>query len=1021
MMKAEKLADLRGLPFIEVAELVKVSWPAPDGDLYYVSTLDPHIFRDLPAGVGPLELRLPGRSFQDILNDTTIADDRVNLRLWDADGAITDLAQKYGAGQRVEIFYWFPQVALFWSQWFGHLQPVEQGSNEWYDCTAEIGFMSSMLPLPRRAFFNTCQAMFGGWLTTQQEIDDGDCPYNRHLTDGSGGVVLDALVAADAQNVDTSTGGVIKNGGAADGWDAGARHSIAINEGEDAVIEIIRGDAYAVVGFSSNPILRSFTDFLVALQWNPAAASPTLGSTLTLQYNYGAARVWPAANSANGDTIRVELRAGRFRFYGPQGEIAPGNFQPPAPVYPLYMGVAVENMSAGATSVKVKIGNIGTSVPRGNLDPSTSAPFTDCPRNRPACVARLGDDLSYLGFDTVIQSYTVGQTKGPNLTVTTRGNESNLKRPLRVIFGERDVADLDLLAYSVEPDTKHPEGGAVTVLFAECEGPILEATQQAVNGTVIGAMHLNQRNGDARQSRTGFSAQVGNYSSTALFFGRAQGDFTKTSADQLRGTVHIKGLRDVRRYSNDTTFAEEYSTDRAWCLLHCLRNKRWGYGLDVARFVMQDWIDLAKWGQGIVSFTDTDGTLYTGQRTTFNAELIDRTVQQQINDICLAGRFALPYVDGGKLRIKPLAAAPEFLQSSQFTEKTFLGALKREPTSTESSTWTTAIDALIVAGDEAALLADCQARVKALYESSEYLAFATADDVFIADLYAGYLTRVADADGASYWLRQLAAGMTRSAAEDNFGASIEFQNRIVGLFGYGIPLFTDRGDARNIIWDNDRSTLVRQVITDADLPNRVVLTFDDSAHGTAERPLTFEDEKQQLAAGRAFGDTTRRVVEKAYAALGVTNQGEAARLGNLLLHLGAFDEGGTKNNLRFQFSTWFSECVDLRKYDLIKIESDRLDRINDIRAAQSLERFDYFRVRTIRRGPDLKVEISAQAYPRAYYDSMESWTQPPPIVATGGLINPGGDLITPPTVLPVDTVTTESDRIIFKLMGPPVV
>src|SRR6185295_4157762 len=98
----------------------------------------------------------------------------------------------------------------------------------------------------------------------------------------------------------------------------------------------------------------------------------------------------------------------------------------------------------------------------GNLDPSTGLPFTSCPRNnRQVCIDRLGDDLSYLAFDTIIESHTVNETKGPNVTVTSRGNETNLSRPLRVIAGQRHVSDLDLLAFVVEPDTKHPDKGSV--------------------------------------------------------------------------------------------------------------------------------------------------------------------------------------------------------------------------------------------------------------------------------------------------------------------------------------------------------------------------------------------------------------------------------------------------------------------------------------------------------------------------------------------------------------------------------
>jgi hypothetical protein len=199
------------------------------------------------------------------------------------------------------------------------------------------------------------------------------------------------------------------------------------------------------------------------------------------------------------------------------------------------------------------------------------------------------------------------------------------------------------------------------------------------------------------------------------------------------------------------------------------------------------------------------------------------------------------------------------------------------------------------------------------------------------------------------------------------------------------------------------------------LPNRVIVTYDDAAHDHKQVPLVFEDITQQLAAGRAFGDFTQRAIEKQYTAFGVTSVGEAGRLGNLHLDLGEFDEGGLKNNLRVQFVTWWAFAVELQKYQVIKVRSAKLDFINDIRAAQGLERFEYFRVRTKRRMPDLKVEISAQAYPVQYYERLESATLPPPIAPSPPFINPGGgDGRLPFRVGFTDLGHTE-DRINFRL------
>src|SRR5207253_2474199 len=101
-----------------------------------------------------------------------------------------------------------------------------------------------------------------------------------------------------------------------------------------------------------------------------------------------------------------------------------------------------------------------------------------------------------------------------------------------------------------------------------------------------------------------------------------------------------------------------------------------------------------------------------------------------------------------------------------------------------------------------------------------------------------------------------------------------------------------------------KTTLVSSYMSDKQLTNRILLTDDAAAHQNAQVTLTFEDVAQQFKAGRTFGDFTRRAVEKPYTAFGVTDVGEAGRLGNLLLDLGEFDEGGLRNNLRVQFTTW---------------------------------------------------------------------------------------------------------------------
>jgi hypothetical protein len=528
--------------------------------------------------------------------------------------------------------------------------------------------------------------------------------------------------------------------------------------------------------------------------------------------------------------------------------------------------------------------HLGGSV--GNLDPATGQPYRDCPRNtRAACSARLTDSLSYLAFDVVVESKTVSQTKGPNLSASTRGNESNLKRPLRVVYGRRIVRDLDLLAYRAEPNTKHPDKAALSTLWAVSEGSISSQFNHRVNSIWVGYANIQTRNGGLRQSGTGFSQNVPNYSGTAVFYADVFGDWRGVTPDRITGECEVYGRDTVRVYTTRTAYTKQYTTNRAWCLLDMYTNRRYGHGLDWSRFEIQDWIELAAWCDQSVASYDVDGTLLAGPRSTFNADLQDRSAQQQIKDTCNFGRFCLPFHHDGKLRILPLSK-------------------------------------VVV-------------------------------------------------DGST-------------------------------------PVFSDYGDDRNICVEQGRPLWSYSIKSDSELPNKIILNFDDEAYHFTERPLTFEDVDQQFRAGLAFGDNTIRVVEKSYGAFGVTNYAEAVRLGNLLLDLGEFDEGGLKNNLRVTFTTWsvLTDVLELHPYKVIKIAIKQLEKFG----------FEYFRVLKMERQPNLKMKITAQAYPADYYERMENVARTPPQDGQPAATNPGGYSGAQPTGFTFGSVGTRDDEIYFTLL-----
>lgn len=506
--------------------------------------------------------------------------------------------------------------------------------------------------------------------------------------------------------------------------------------------------------------------------------------------------------------------------------------------------------------------------------------FTFCPRAVIGdCTARLVTPRYWPAFNTVVESIRNNQTKGPNLQATAIGNEGALTDPIRMFYGHRILKGLRVLAFRPEADTNHPDKGWLAALLEIAEGRNRALWNFYINGVFVPSMHLNLRRGEEGQPPTNFSPNVNSYSWTAVGYGRIQGNYNNVTASQISGQVEGYGRDDVRVYSDPETFVEDYTTEPVWCVADMLTHKRCGYGEDYARYDIQSAIDTAAWHAETVAFHDPNGNLFTGRRSTFNAEVVARATSQQIYDACVAARMAVPFMWAGLKRFAPL---------------------KKETI-----------------------------------------------------------------DGS-------------------------------------IPVFTTRGSGANICkGDGKPWALVWTYTGDDKLINQVVVQFDDESNGFAQTPLTFGDQRQQLKAGTAWGDTTVRVIPKTYPAFGITNMSEAARLGNLLLYLGPLDSGGINNNLKVTFTTWFSQAMRIRPYQLIQLVVPELEIFG----------FDYFRVMKITRQPNLQVEMEVQAYPVDYYERMEDVTQPPPIFPGSPLPNPGGrpgDI--PEPILPLALAHT-NDRI----------
>ena len=196
-----------------------------------------------------------------------------------------------------------------------------------------------------------------------------------------------------------------------------------------------------------------------------------------------------------------------------------------------------------------------------------------------------------------------------------------------------------------------------------------------------------------------------------------------------------------------------------------------------------------------------------------------------------------------------------------------------------------------------------------------------------------------------------------------------------------VKVFTDFGDNRNIVWKEGYPSINVSEQSDRDLANEIVCTFLDSANKWQARPLTVDDPNQKRKAGRAVNENGLHTVKKHYQAFGITKEAESLHFAYSLLWFGEFDEGGIKNNLRVNFTAWFEQTLDLKKYDVIKIDSNLIagygytDPFTDV-----FTQFEYFRIVDMRKGADNLVEIAAQAYNQDAYDEYETFISidPPP-------------------------------------------
>lgn len=634
-----KIAALRAIRTaggdIQPFELVKINWPSPDGPIYYAVTQTDEV-ASVPPPVDPIDVRIVPSAdpawFMPVSTDATIGDESIDLEFWDADEVVSQLLVDHGEGIKLELIYWFPQVELLLNFWHGHLRFEDEAAIDTIKLKAVQGFRSADMTLPHRAHWPYCQAVFGGLFDTQAEINENDCPYNFHI------------------------------GG-----------SIGINDPDTSLPWTFcdRKDPSSCTARAVDP--------------NFHLSHATIAATLQVGTNKGVAVYATGQGNSTSLTDAVRVVMGRRRIYDmkvvnylrqPGGQNPDhGYFRaqyeacegPIQSISGAVVTVGGQSQNATGAFYNSRLGQKGQTI--------MDATISTHSYSGTALIewifgwinsTNLGpDDASASavieGLDDLYQPLDIDAGNGGLIAYWHRGSTFSDEVAIR-LTPTVDINDLNTTA----PSSVNSTDGFCIRLTGQIK-PLYTETYTfttPVNDDIV-TLKINGTTvfGPVTYPSTGSGT-------IALVAGTLYDivvDMTQTANPgfnpwgvQLKWQSTSQALEIVpaaKLYHPAVhTYEHSYSTNRVWQILRMMTDKRWGYGYDVARFNLASWAAAAAWTEQYVRFTDPDGTDWDHIRSDSNVELIEKKVQQQIEDMCVAGRLSKPFIFDGEIHIMPLAA-----------------------------------------------------------------------------------------------------------------------------------------------------------------------------------------------------------------------------------------------------------------------------------------------------------------------------------------------------------------------------
>lgn len=196
----------------------------------------------------------------------------------------------------------------------------------------------------------------------------------------------------------------------------------------------------------------------------------------------------------------------------------------------------------------------------------------------------------------------------------------------------------------------------------------------------------------------------------------------------------------------------------------------------------------------------------------------------------------------------------------------YLGALARQPNSTELNSWLSTLRSNYSQG-QSQFLTGMQSLGETLFTSQEYLNRGRNNNQYVYDLYKAYLYREPDSGGWASWEALLNNGTSRADVRYGFAWAPEFYNKVAGISPYAPSMAVPRDGFQGLAFDQATNRIVNAGWnydaagnqTRALAPNSTTV-FQRYQYDAANRLVKVKNDSGTTIASYTYADSNERLI-----------------------------------------------------------------------------------------------------------------------------------------------------------------